>query len=32
MEKGYRNVWALQGGFNAWLNAGFPVESKREAA
>jgi rhodanese-related sulfurtransferase len=32
MEQGYRNVWALQGGFNAWMNAGFPVESKREAA
>jgi rhodanese-related sulfurtransferase len=32
LQQGYRHVWALQGGFQAWLNAGFPVESKREAA
>jgi rhodanese-related sulfurtransferase len=32
MERGYRSVWALQGGFQAWLNAGYPVESKRQVA
>ncbi|PYI58134.1 MAG: hypothetical protein DMC59_09205 [Verrucomicrobia bacterium] len=31
-EHGYKNVWALQGGFRAWQNAGLPVDSKREAA
>ena len=31
-ELGYENVWALQGGFQAWQNAGLPVESKRAAA
>jgi len=31
-EHGYQNVWALQGGFGAWQNAGFPVDSKRHAA
>src|SRR5437870_9912336 len=28
----YENVWALQGGFHAWQNAGLPVESRRQAA
>jgi rhodanese-related sulfurtransferase len=32
LELGYKNVWALKGGFDAWLNAGFPVERKRQAA
>jgi rhodanese-related sulfurtransferase len=31
-QHGYKNVWALQGGFQAWQNAGFPVETKRAAA
>jgi len=31
-QRGYKNVYALQGGFHAWQNAGLPVESKREAA
>jgi rhodanese-related sulfurtransferase len=31
-DKGYKNVWALQGGFHAWQNAGFPVATKRQAA
>jgi rhodanese-related sulfurtransferase len=29
---GYKNVWALQGGFDAWRNAGLPVERKQQAA
>jgi rhodanese-related sulfurtransferase len=32
LERGYRNVWALQGGLQAWEEAGLPVESKRRAA
>jgi len=31
-EQGYKNVWALKGGFDAWRNAGLPVVSKEEAA
>jgi rhodanese-related sulfurtransferase len=31
-ERGYKNVWALKGGFDAWRNAGLPVDSKQEAA
>jgi len=31
-ERGYEDVWALEGGFDAWRNAGLPVESKRQAA
>ncbi len=26
--KGYKNVFALQGGWSAWMNAGYPVEEK----
>jgi rhodanese-related sulfurtransferase len=26
MEKGYSDVYALQGGLFAWAGAGFPVE------
>jgi rhodanese-related sulfurtransferase len=26
MEKGFRKVAALKGGFNAWVEAGGPVE------
>jgi rhodanese-related sulfurtransferase len=28
----YKDVWALQGGFDAWQDAGLPVESKQKAA
>jgi rhodanese-related sulfurtransferase len=31
-ERGYKDVWALQGGFDAWRNAGMPVQSKQAAA
>jgi 3-mercaptopyruvate sulfurtransferase SseA len=26
MQRGYRDVFALQGGWNAWLEAGYPTE------
>jgi len=26
MENGYSNVAALRGGFEAWINSGYPVE------
>jgi rhodanese-related sulfurtransferase len=29
---GYDKVWALEGGFDAWREAGYPVQSKRKAA
>jgi rhodanese-related sulfurtransferase len=28
MEHGFKNVRALKGGFNAWQEAGYPLESK----
>jgi rhodanese-related sulfurtransferase len=28
MAKGYKNVYALKGGWDAWEKAGFPVEPK----
>jgi rhodanese-related sulfurtransferase len=31
-ERGYEQVWALKGGFDAWQNEGLPVESKAKAA
>jgi rhodanese-related sulfurtransferase len=31
-QRGYKDVWALQGGLQAWQKAGFPVESKPRAA
>ncbi|PYV84091.1 MAG: hypothetical protein DMG93_06145 [Acidobacteria bacterium] len=31
-QHGYKDVWALEGGFQAWQNAGLPVQSKRAAA
>lgn len=31
-EHEYERVWALQGGFDAWLNAGLPLERKTKAA
>jgi rhodanese-related sulfurtransferase len=31
-EQGFQNVRALQGGLDAWLEAGLPVERKQKAA
>jgi len=31
-DRGDQNVWALEGGFDAWVNAGLPVEPKQKAA
>jgi rhodanese-related sulfurtransferase len=31
-QRGYENVWALQGGLDAWRKANLPLESKQEAA
>jgi rhodanese-related sulfurtransferase len=28
MEKGFQRVYALRGGFNAWVAEDYPVESK----
>jgi rhodanese-related sulfurtransferase len=28
LSKGYANVYALKGGWDDWLTAGFPVDSK----
>jgi rhodanese-related sulfurtransferase len=28
MEKGYVKVFALTGGWDAWIRAGYPVERK----
>jgi rhodanese-related sulfurtransferase len=30
-EHGYQ-AWALEGGFDAWREAGLPLESKQKAA
>jgi 3-mercaptopyruvate sulfurtransferase SseA len=27
MKNGYRDVYALEGGWDEWLRAGFPVQS-----
>jgi rhodanese-related sulfurtransferase len=27
-QRGYRNVYPLYGGFDAWRRAGFPLEQK----
>jgi len=27
-QRGYRNVYPLYGGFEAWRRAGFPLEQK----
>ena len=32
MEKGYSRVFALRGGFDAWVAAGYPIEMKTMAA
>ena len=26
IEKGYRDVWPLQGGFDGWVELGYPTE------
>jgi 3-mercaptopyruvate sulfurtransferase SseA len=26
LKQGYRDVYALEGGWDAWVNAGYPVE------
>jgi rhodanese-related sulfurtransferase len=31
-DAGFRNAWALEGGFDAWADAGLPVEAKGKAA
>jgi rhodanese-related sulfurtransferase len=31
-EQGFKKVWALKGGFDAWRDAGLPVEPKSKAA
>lgn len=31
-EKGYNRVFALRGGFDAWIAAGYPAERKSKAA
>jgi 3-mercaptopyruvate sulfurtransferase SseA len=28
MKMGYKNVYALKGGWNEWVEAGYPVEPK----
>jgi rhodanese-related sulfurtransferase len=28
VAEGYRNVYALRGGWKEWVNAGYPVEKK----
>jgi len=28
MAEGYRNVYALKGGWKDWVKAGYPVEKK----
>jgi len=28
IEKGYTKVYALKGGWNEWVKAGYPVDSK----
>jgi len=31
-DKGYQRVFALRGGFDAWVASGYPVEEKAKAA
>jgi len=31
-EKGYPRAFALRGGFDAWIAAGYPTETKSKAA
>jgi rhodanese-related sulfurtransferase len=31
-EKGYGRTFALRGGFDAWIAAGYPTETKSKAA
>ena len=30
--RGYDKIWALQGGFEAWRRAGYPIQTRRKAA
>lgn len=30
LDRGFRNVLVLRGGFDAWLRAGYPVEQKED--
>jgi 3-mercaptopyruvate sulfurtransferase SseA len=32
MEQGYRKVYALKGGWDAWMEAEYPVEEKAEVS
>jgi rhodanese-related sulfurtransferase len=32
LDRGYEKVWALRGGFDAWEDAGLPLERKAKAA
>jgi rhodanese-related sulfurtransferase len=32
MDKGYTHVAALKDGYNAWKNAGYPIESGKSPA
>jgi rhodanese-related sulfurtransferase len=32
LEHGYKDVYALKGGFDAWQQADLPLERKQEAA
>jgi len=29
MSRGYKNAYALLGGWDAWVEAGYPVEPKK---
>ena len=29
---GYKDAWALEGGFDAWSDAALPLETKQRAA
>lgn len=31
-KMGYHNVWSMDGGFRAWREAGYPLESGKEPA
>jgi rhodanese-related sulfurtransferase len=31
-QHGFRNAWALKDGYDAWIEAGLPLEQKAQAA